>query len=128
MTPEQQAMLDRARSSLELTRIEIDHGLWNDAVTAGYYAMLHSARAALASFGLSFSSHGATQGAFGRELANPGLLPVHLHRYLINAERARSAATYSYAVEMTEEQARATLQRAEEFVAAIEDFLRDSEA
>jgi len=120
MTPEQEAMLGRARESIEAVRVEIGSGLYNHAVADAYYAMLHAARAALASIGLSFSSHGATQGAFGREFALPGILPAHLHRYLINAERARRAATYDYDASMTEEYARDWLQRAQEFVDRVE--------
>ncbi len=116
-------MMQRARESLRAAKAEVADGLYNNAVGDAYYAMLHSARAALASRGLSFSSHRATHGAFGREFARTGTLPRDLHRHLIDAERARGAATYDYHVEMTEDEARTWLQRAEEFVAAIEEFL-----
>jgi len=128
MTPEQQAMLNRAHQSLEAAQAMITQGLWNDAVATGYYAMLHSARAALASFGLSFSSHRGTHGAFGRELTHPGILPAHLHRYLIDGEEDRHQAEYDYTADAAEAEARETLKRAEEFVKAIEEFLREPEA
>ena len=123
MTPEQKAMMKRASESLEAARGETVSGLHNNAVADAYYAMLHAARAALISLDLRFSSHRATHGAFGQEFARTGILPAELHRDLINAERARSAATYDYEVEMTGEDARTWLTRAEKFVRAIEDFL-----
>jgi len=115
--------MKRAGESLRAATGELAEGLHNDAVSDAYYAMLHSARAALVSRGLRFSSHRATHGAFGQQFVRTAELPVQLHRHLIDAERVRSAATYTYEVEMTEEDARTWLSRAEDFVAAIEHFL-----
>lgn len=64
------------------------------AVSEAYYAMFHAATAALAQLGQSCSKHSAVIGAFGRELAKTGVLPVELHGHLREAFTIRQRATY----------------------------------
>jgi len=102
-------------------------GLFNNALAEAYYAMFHAARAALAARELHFAKHSGVISAFGSEFAKSGLIPVQMHRHLIDAFDDRLKATYDYETVVSEAKATKTLQRAEEFVAAIEEFLRDSD-
>jgi len=123
MSTDQQAMLVRAHESLAAARGALREGLPNNAVGDAYYAMFHAACAAMASRGLSYSKHSAVIGAFGREFAKTGALPVEMHRHLMDAFDERLKATYDYGVVFSEDKARETISRAEAFVATIEEFL-----
>lgn len=56
MTPEQQALLDKARRSLEAARSLIEQQFYDFAVSRAYYAAFYAAEALLDHEGLSFSS------------------------------------------------------------------------
>jgi uncharacterized protein (UPF0332 family) len=85
MTPEQQALLDKARRSLVASQSLMDQGFYDFAVSRAYYAMFYISEALLDREGLAFSSHAGVISAFGQYLARPGKVPVEFHRYLIDA-------------------------------------------
>ena len=94
MTPEQQALLDKAERSLEATQSLVEQGFYDFAVSRAYYAMFYIAEALLDQEGLNFSSHAGVISAFGQYLARPGKVPVEFHRYLIDAQAQRTRADY----------------------------------
>ncbi|MEA3401233.1 MAG: HEPN domain-containing protein [Armatimonadota bacterium] len=125
MNEEQAAMVGRARSALRLARVALREDEANAAASQAYYAMFHAANAALASLGLGFSKHSAVQSAFGREFAKTGRLPRQLHRWLISAFEKRVIANYDYTSHVEDEEASEVVEQAEQFIAAIEDYLRE---
>lgn len=94
MTPEQQALLDKAQRSLEASLSLIEQGFYDFAVSRAYYAMFYIAEALLDQEGLTFSSHAGVISAFGQYLARPGKVPIEFHRYLIDAQAQRTRADY----------------------------------
>jgi len=102
--------------------------LANQAAAEAYYAMFHAASAALAQRGQSYSKHSAVISAFGREFAKTGDLPVELHRLLREAFDTRLSATYDYDHEVSIAEANALCDQAEQFIAAIEEYLGAEEA
>jgi len=94
MTPEQQALLNKAQRSLAASQSLIEQGFYDFAVSRAYYAMFYVAEALLDREGLSFSSHAAVVSAFGQYLARPGKVPVEFHRHLIDAQAQRTRADY----------------------------------
>jgi uncharacterized protein (UPF0332 family) len=94
MTPEQQALLDKAQRSLEAAQSLIQQGFYDFAVSRAYYAMFYIAEALLDQEGLSFSSHAAVISAFGQYLARTGKIPTEFHRQLIDAQAQRTRADY----------------------------------
>ncbi len=85
--------------------------------------MFYTAEALLADRNLTFSSHGAVHGAFGKEFAKTEVLDPKFHRWLIDAFRERQEATYSTDPAITREQASILIARAIEFVAAARAYL-----
>lgn len=85
--------------------------------------MFYAAEAALEEKGLRFSSHSAVIAAFGREFAKPGIVDRVLHRYLIAAAAARQESDYSVHSNITTEEASEHIERAKQFVAAVENLL-----
>ncbi|MDJ1183791.1 HEPN domain-containing protein [Roseofilum casamattae] len=84
MTNEQQLLLEKARRSLQGAELLVENGLPELAVSRAYYAMFYIASAFLLSKELSFSSHSAVIGAFGREFARDNRELRGFHRALID--------------------------------------------
>ncbi|MGQ9755827.1 MAG: HEPN domain-containing protein [Desulfotomaculales bacterium] len=118
-SPEIGELMGKARESLAAARLLYREGYFAFAASRAYYAMFHAAQAALLGRGLSFSKHTAVIAAFGRELAKPGLVPAHLHRYLLDAFDLRQISDYGAPGAVGREQAAAVLTRAEEFIASV---------
>jgi uncharacterized protein (UPF0332 family) len=94
VTPEQQALLEKAQRSLEAAESLIEQSFYEFAVSRAYYAMFYVAEALLDYEGLSFSTHAAVISAFGQYLARPGKISVEFHRQLIDAQAQRTRADY----------------------------------
>lgn len=122
MTEKQRQHLSRARRSLAAGRRLLD-GFPDEASGRAYYAMFHSAMAALAGEGVEPGSHSATISAFGFHFARTAKLPVELHRWLIDAESDRLCADYWIGDEVGPEEAAMHLERAEKFLSAVEGLL-----
>ncbi len=123
--------LARAERSILAAQRDIDADEPDFAASHAYYAMFYIAEALLAARGLSFSSHGAVHGAFGKEFAKTGDLDSKFHRWLLAAFRERQEATYSMEPEVTTEQTAILIARANEFLAAARAYLatpRDSDS
>lgn len=116
-------LLRKGRESLEAAKLLLQQGYYDFAASRGYYAMFYAAEAALLSMGLSFSKHSAVVAAFGQQLAAPGKLPAHFHRYLLDAFDLRMIGDYDAPGAVGESRARRVLGWAEEFLQEIEEFL-----
>ncbi|NJN67765.1 MAG: HEPN domain-containing protein [Chloroflexaceae bacterium] len=117
MTPEQAALLGKAADDVRAARMLATQGMYDAAVSRAYYAMFSVAQAFLLGQGLAFSKHSAVIAAFGRQVAHAGLVPLELHRHLIDAQEARLQADYArkYRV-LTEQEAIRHLSHAEAFL------------
>jgi uncharacterized protein (UPF0332 family) len=88
-----------------------------------YYAMFYTAEALLASRELTFSSHGAVHGAFGKEFVKSGELDAKFHRWLLAAFRERQETTYDVDVRIAPEHVETLIARAKEFLAGARAHL-----
>ncbi len=75
---------------------------------------------------LSFSSHAAVISAFGREFVKSGEVPKDLHRYLIDATKARTDGDYSTEIRLSQDDAIVQLQRAQVFLDVARKSLRSN--
>ncbi len=123
MSPDQRAILRKAAKSLEAARVLISEGLNGFAAARAYYAMFYAAEALLQSKGLSFSKHSAVHAAYAVQFTVTGVLPAHLHRYLLEAQEARHFGDYDFGPEMSLREAEMQIARAEEFVGAAGAYL-----
>ena len=94
MSPEQQALIDKAQRSIDAAQQLINKEFYEFAVSRAYYAMFYIAEALLDKERLAFSSHAAVISAFGQYLAKPSKVPAEYHRYLIDAQAQRTRADY----------------------------------
>ena len=116
MTPEQGALLSKAHDSARTARLLYDAGLYDFAVSRAYYAMFYVAEAFLLGIGLSFSRHAGVIAAFGERFAKTGIVPVELHRYLIEGQDKRNVGDYQIGPGLTDIQAAEQITRAEQFL------------
>lgn len=123
MTPEQQALLQKAVRSIQAAKVLNQSNLPEFAASRAYYAMFYIAEAFLEGEGLAFSRHSAVISAFGQQFANMGRVPVEFHRNLIAAEQIRRQADYNLAPGLTEAQAAEQISRAEQFLEIAEQLL-----
>lgn len=82
----------------------------------------------LQSRGLAFSQHSAVRAACGTQFAATGILPPHLHRYLLEAQEARHFGDYDFGSEMSRGEAEEQIRRTEEFVDAAREHLDSLES
>ncbi len=119
MTPEQLALLQKAKDSLHAARLLHANGQHGFAASRAYYAMFYLAEALLLREGLAFSKHAAVHAAFGERFAKTGVVPPEFHRYLIRALEVRHLGDYSTSP--------VSVADAEEQIARGEKFLKLTE-
>ena len=69
---------NRGLKSLQAAQILLKEGLYEDAVSRGYYAVMHAAKAALFYHNTLAESHSAVRWLFGKILVNPGHIEKEL--------------------------------------------------
>jgi uncharacterized protein (UPF0332 family) len=120
MTSEQQALLQKAVSSLEAARVLLENGFPEFAASRAYYTMFYIAEVFLEGEGLSFSKHSAVISAFGQQFARTGRVPVEFHRNLITAEQIRLQGDYQSQGNVSPTQAQTLIDQATEFITLAE--------
>ncbi len=123
MTPAQEAIISKARESLNASQHLAAGGYADFAIARAYYAMFYAAQALLLENGLVYSKHGSLLAAVGQHLVRPGIIPAQLHRNLINAYNARLIGDYKTGSQFTAQDAAARIVEAEEFLTAAEEEL-----
>jgi uncharacterized protein (UPF0332 family) len=124
MTSEQQALLQKAVSSLEAAKVLLENGFSEFAASRAYYTMFYIAEAFLEGEGLSFSKHSAVISAFGQKFARTGLVPVEFHRNLITAEQIRLQGDYQNQGNVSPTQAQTLIDQATEFITLAEQQIQ----
>ena len=127
MTPEQQALLDKARHSLKAARMLHTEGEHGFAASRACYAMFYLAETFLLGEGLSFSKHSAVHAAFGQHFAKTGRVPPELHRYLTDGMAVRHTGDYSTSP-VSESESAQQIARAAEFIRVAEEELGRADA
>ena len=122
MTEEVRALLEEARHSISAAVVLLDNGYPGYAASRAYYAMFYTAEAFLHSEGMSFSKHSAVIAAFGQHFASTGRVPLEFHRLLLKAQELRLEGDYDPRSDVTAEEAREQIHRAERFFRAAEEY------
>jgi len=123
LTPEQEALLRKAKRSVEAARTLLENLHPDFAVARAYYAMFYTAEAALLGRGLSFSKHSAVHAAFGREFVRNGDVPVEFHRMLLDAARYRAVGDYDALADISVEDATRMTEAANRFIETLKATL-----
>lgn len=124
MTPDEQAILNKAKENLEAAELLLDQGFAGIAASRTYYAMFYLAEALLIRKGLHFSSHSAVIAAFGKEYAKTGEIDSRYHQYLIKAQSIRQISDYGFNESLPKEDVEQLIEWARAFYQATIDYLR----
>jgi uncharacterized protein (UPF0332 family) len=123
MTPDEQAILNKAKENLEAAELLLDQGFAGIAASRTYYAMFYLAEALLIRKGLHFSSHSAVIAAFGKEYAKTGEIDSRYHQYLIKAQSIRQISDYGFNESLPKEDVEQLIEWARAFYQATIDYL-----
>lgn len=111
----------KADESLEVARDILKSGHPDFAVSRAYYGMFYAAEAVLITKGLQYAKHSAVISNFNKEFVKAGVFPKEMPRRLEKAFRFRTQGDYGM-VPVEEDEAKAVLSGAVEFVEEIETF------
>jgi len=123
MTTDQLTLLRKAEENIGAAGVLIDQGYYDIPVSRLYYAMFYCAEAVLLSENITFSKHSAVISAFGQHFAKTGLLPLELHRSLIEAQDMRNLSDYDLMAVLTQDAATTQLAKARIFLQVVSEFL-----
>jgi uncharacterized protein (UPF0332 family) len=126
LTQHQQALIAKARQSLEAADVLHAHGHYEFAAGRAYYSMFYLAEAFLEGDGLAFSKHSAVHAAFGQRFAKTGKLPAKFHRYLIEGIEVRHVGDYGMSP-VSEGDSSEQMDRAKDFLRLAEERLRSTD-
>ncbi len=113
----------KARESVEAARELQAAGHHGFAAARGYYAMFYAAEAALLLKALQFKKHSAVHAHFNKVFVKPGVFPPSMFKALRAAAQIRTEGDYGIGP-VAEEEVERTITEAQEFVSAVEDYLR----
>lgn len=122
MIDEQKLLLGKAKRSLIGADLLLENNLAELAMSRTYYAMFYIASAFLLAKNLSFSSHSAVIGAFGREFAKDNQKFREFHKALIDAQDLRNRSDYDLDVNITASEAKKQIEIAKQFMNFWENY------
>ena len=118
-------MLEKAKESLSAAEILSEEELYDFSASRSYYAMFYTAEALLLTKGLSFSSHQGVISWFGKEFIKTKIFPPKLREHLAQAFDLRQLGDYGMPHSIPGEQAQELIRDSREFIATIEEYLKD---
>ncbi len=128
-TPGEEYIKNRLALAAEMMRDAesmLDQEAWRSAIDRGYYAMLHSAEAALAMYGVEPArTHDGLRSQFGERLVKPGILQKRFGTELAEAHGLRLEATYEAEAKLGRDAAETTVAQAERFVERVRGLARE---
>ena len=113
----------RAYASLQAAENLTEDGLYADAISRAYYAILHAAKAALHVHGVAAESHAAVRRMFGLHLVKAGEIEPEWSAYLTAGLDDRLAADYDVETDFSKKEARSECVRAGDFLERIKQYL-----
>ena len=117
---------NRGSRSLQAAQILLKEDLYEDAVSRGYYAVMHVAKAALLYNDALPESHAAVRRQFGQILVNPGHIEKEWAQILSSEQDQRIIADYSIEIPIVKEAAIDLIENAVKFVERIRVYLQQN--
>lgn len=118
------AELARARESLQAAHVLQEKGLFADAVSRSYYAVMHVTRAALLAHETVAESHAAVRRLFGQVLVSPGHIEKEWAAVLAREQTQRIAADYDAETTWDSATSAGLIEEAKAFVQRIHTHLK----
>ena len=119
-----QKELIRAKKALLAAKTLLENQLYEDCVSRAYYAVLHAAKAALATKDIEPESHNAVKRMFGLHLIKTGEIEKDFAKILTAEQEDREIGDYNIYIEIEQDRALKRVRDAEKFVERIEKYLQ----
>jgi uncharacterized protein (UPF0332 family) len=119
--------MERAFETLQEARLIMEGGHLYGAANRIYYACFYAVVALLLTRDLSSPKHSGVMALFNRHFIKEGVMPLDMGKFYSSVFDRRLEGDYGEIVELQEEDIRADLAKAEEFIARIESQLKQSE-
>lgn len=108
-------------------RLMYDNGRYKNALNRAYYAIFHAIRAVNALTGFDSSKHSGVIAYFNQNYVKTGIFPKELSKMIRLASENREKADYLDFFIASREEAEKQIHRAEQFLEAMEKYLRSQE-
>jgi hypothetical protein len=119
-----QKELIRAKKALLAAKTLLENQLYEDCVSRAYYAVLHAAKAALATKDIEPESHNAVKRMFGLHLIKTGEIEKDFAKILTAEQEDRAIGDYNIYIEIEQDRALKRVRDAEKFVDRIGKYLQ----
>ena len=119
-----QYRLDMAKERLMSAKLLLDNGSYKDSIGRSYYAIFTTVRALLAVDGVDFAKHAGVISYFQKEYIKTDIFDVKYSKYISQAFQIRNNTDYADFFIVSREDAKEQYERAEEFYAVIEAYLK----
>jgi len=119
-----QKELIRAKKALLAAKTLLENQLYEDCVSRAYYAVLHAAKAALATKDIEPESHNAVKRMFGLHLIKTGEIEKDFAKILTAEQEDRAIGDYNIYIEIEQDRALKRVRDSEKFVERIEKYLQ----
>lgn len=119
-----QKELHRAKKALLAAKTLLENQLYEDCVSRAYYAVLHAAKAALATKDIEPESHNAVKRMFGLHLIKTGEIEKDFAKILTAEQEDRAIGDYNIYIDIEQDRALKRVRDAEKFVERIEKYLQ----
>jgi len=119
-----QKELIRAKKALLAAKTLLENQLYEDCVSRAYYAVLHAAKAALATKDIEPESHNAVKRMFGLHLIKTGEIEKDFAKILTAEQEDRAIGDYNIYIDIEQDRALKRVRDAEKFVERIEKYLQ----
>ena len=113
----------RGLESLDATRLCQENGLYADAISRAYYAVMHAAKALLELQDITAESHEGVRNLFGYNVVISGLVERHWGGEIRELSELRMIADYNVEAVFTEPDGRSAYERAEAFLDRMRPIL-----
>lgn len=101
----------------------LELGLLHDSVSRSYYAMFHAVRSVLSLEGFDAKKHSSVISRFGQNYVRTGIFPSEFTSAIWNAFKIRGYSDYEDYYDVTPELAQAQIDKAEEILSMIHEYL-----
>ena len=114
---------ERAREEVAIAKDMLLSGRLLNSASRSYYAMFHAVRSVLALEGFDSKKHSSVISRFGQNYVRTGIFPLDTTSIIWNSFRIRRYSDYEDYYEVTPELAQAQIDKAEEILSMIHEYL-----
>lgn len=115
----------QAEEKLQVSRLLLKEGFYNDAVSRAYYCIFFATSALLSTKGISVKTHKGLLSQFSIEFVKTGVIDASFVKAFKIAKELREEAYYSIIRQLSQEEALSVLADAERFLAKTKEIIYD---